>query len=354
MVTLSVSGGGCWRKEDGWPWLRIREQHNRDSYVVDKAAGTNDQVLTSLSGRSNKDRLVLDKCLLRKGSWKKELQVELQGHMSAIISFELWVGGPQATDFLQFVTGWSVDLTQWIQSGAARRWYKVQKSIQDSSSEVVKGPEFWGNEAELQRSTAYVCVNITGVKDPDTETSDLPQPDTTMVAKAAPSEKSPFQFVLPHRSLTRSGKLRAVRVGQIVHEDEQLRTDILHELLPLTLYGHTTTRHHQRASTNRSQERRNGIAKALMLLQLSCQYANYCVDELNRYASKLEKRTLKLKGKTSRVKHRHKLLKEQKVKLKREAEVLSCSLDGMQSLLEKLDPETLARLQVERSSNLET
>ncbi|KAG3028528.1 hypothetical protein PC128_g3545 [Phytophthora cactorum] len=331
MVTLSVSGGGCWRKEDGWPWLRIREQHNRDS--------------------SNKGRLVLDKCLLRKGSWKKELQVELQGHMSAIISFELWVGGPQATDFLQFVTGWSVDLTQWIQSGAARRWYKVQKSIQDSSSEVVKGPEFWGNEAELQRSTAYVCVNITGVKDPDTETSDLPQPDTTMVAKAAPSEKSPFQFVLPHRSLTRSGKLRAVRVGQIVHE---LRTDILHELLPLTLYGHTTTRHHQRASTNRSQERRNGIAKALMLLQLSCQYANYCVDELNRYASKLEKRTLKLKGKTSRVKHRHKLLKEQKVKLKREAEVLSCSLDGMQSLLEKLDPETLARLQVERSSNLET
>ncbi|ETM37640.1 hypothetical protein L914_15853 [Phytophthora nicotianae] len=324
MVKLRAAGGGNWYKEDGWPWLRIKEQHSGES--------------------SSKSSLVLDKCLLRKGSWK-ELEVELQGHKRGIISFELWVGRSKATDFLQFVMGWNVDLAQWIQSGGAKRWYGIQASSQDTSSEVAKGPELCENETELQSSAAYICVDITDVEDPVVESSDLPQQDTTMEAKEAhPAQKSPFQFVIPRYSLVKSGKLRAVRIGKIVHE---LRIDTLYDLLPWTLYGHNTTRCHPRASANRSKYPNDEIAKALILLQLSCQYANYCVGELNRYSSKLEKRNLKLKRNINRIKERHKLLKKKKVNLQHEAEVLSCSLSGMQSLLEGLDPETLPRLHAE-------
>ncbi|KAF4139504.1 hypothetical protein GN958_ATG11405 [Phytophthora infestans] len=347
MVQLSVVGGGCWRKEDGWPWLRIRVQDNEDPYAPIQVTGSeSNEGVTVSSGRSNKGNLVLDKCLLRKGkgNWKKELQVDLRGHKSGIISLELWVGESQATDFLQYIIGWSVDLEQWIQSGAAKRWYKIQKNSRHSSSIMANQPKYWKSEAELPSLSTHLCVGITGAEDPSDESPDA---ETPMVANAAPPQKSPFQFVLPHHSITRSGKLRTVRVGQIVHE---LRTDTLRDLVPLTLYGRTSTSH-QRSSTARSEEPKDGITKALVLLQLSCQYASYCVDELNRYSSKLQRRSLNLKHKSSRSEHRQKLLKERKAKLRRETEVLSCSLDGMHALLEELDPQTLARLQAERSLN---
>lgn len=61
--------------------------------------------------------------------------------------------------------------------------------------------------------------------------------------------------------------------------------------------------------------------------------------------SKLERRVDKYMTRINRLKHRQHLLKEQKRNLLHEAEVVSCSLDGMQSLLNELDPATFAQLQ---------
>jgi hypothetical protein len=56
-------------------------------------------------------------------------------------------------------------------------------------------------------------------------------------------------------------------------------------------------------------------------------------------------------AKVNRLKHRQHLLKEQKSNLRCEAEAMSCSLDGMQSLLNELDPAALAELQSDINLN---
>ncbi|KAG7382750.1 hypothetical protein PHYPSEUDO_004386 [Phytophthora pseudosyringae] len=201
MVTLSIVGGGCWRPEDGWPWLRIKGQHE---------------------GETSKGRVVLDRCLRSEGGWKKEIDVELQGHKDGAVSLELWVGASRFTDFLQFVRGWSVDLQQWVKSGAAKRWYEVKtvRPREQKIPSVANELEYFESEEELQSSAAYIFVGIVAIEeDAAVESLELPQPGSTMLKEeTAKTSESNFRFILPYRSLTRSGKLRAVRVGQIVHE----------------------------------------------------------------------------------------------------------------------------------------
>lgn len=277
-----MAGGGRWTA--GWPWLRIR-----------------------LCG-INKNRLLLDDCLRHddKEEWKEEMRIDLLGLKDGVVAFELWMGDCNSTDLLQFVTAWSVDLQQWIISGAASRWYEVQKPRRRGSSRM-EG-EYHESVKELESSVAYVCIGIFGAEEQTVQSSDSPQPFTIMSAK---KRQGGFQFVLPQRSIARSGKLRAIRVGQIVHEvgwalmfglslyqqftlslvlsavvgdDGQLRTDVLHDLLPLTLYGRSNGKRRQRPSTKKPKESGDEMTKALMLLQFSCQYANYCVSELDQYS----------------------------------------------------------------------
>ncbi|KAG1703136.1 hypothetical protein DVH05_008048 [Phytophthora capsici] len=277
--------------------------------------------------------LLVDKCLLNKGNWEKKMRIKVGDENNGTLRFEIWSNAFGSSEYLQFVTGWSMNMAQWIQSGGGKRWYEVNKRGNVFAEEVANDQEWLGNENELHRSKAYVSVTVVEVGDPTM--SELPQPKAT---KESPkTDKSTFQFVLPHRSFAKSGKLRAVRIGRIVHE---LRTDVLLDLLPLTLYGHENGRCmlHQRPTSNSSYEYNNSpMMKALTMLQLSCQYANYCVNTLDRYSSDLQRRRAKLQATIERVKYRQVLLKEQAENLQREKEVASCSLDGMQSLLQELD-----------------
>ncbi|KAH7479009.1 uncharacterized protein KRP23_5808 [Phytophthora ramorum] len=313
-MMLGVRGVGRWA--GGWLWLRIR---------------------------SEGDHVLLERCLRCGGEWKEGLEVDLQGQTNegTSIRFELWEGESRATELLQFLTGWSVDLAKWSKFEAQQRWYEIKNCREERQGKLkldMDGREYCENEVEVQCSATYLYVAFAGVEDLPEKKSEPPPDAATSVMEKDSAHKKPFQFVLPRRSL-RGGKLRAIRVGQIVHE---VRTDILYDLLPLTLYGRANT---GRTSSNSVKNSSDGIAKALGLLQLSCQYAKYCVHELNRYSSKLESRQFKYVEKLNRLKHRQNLLDEQKANLRREAEVLSCSLDGIQSLLRELDPETLDQLQ---------
>ncbi|KAL3673658.1 hypothetical protein V7S43_001357 [Phytophthora oleae] len=300
------------------------------------------RVITQRNGEA-RGHLLLDKCLLTKGNWEKEMCIKLQDQYNGTIRLELWSDEFGSAEYLQFVTGWSVNLMQWIQSGGAKRWYEVNKREHIFAEEVVSEPEYLRNENELNSSTAYVSVDIVGEGAPTIQSSELPQPEAKEETPKT-GKSTTFQFVLPHRSFAKSGKLRAVRIGRIVHE---LRTDILHDLLPLTLYGRKNGRLHQRTTFNSPNGTEDGMMKALIMLQLSCQYANYCINELDRYSSNLQIRRAKLQTKVDHVKHSQTLLKGQVTNLQRESEVASCSLDGVQSLLQELDPAALAQLQGE-------
>jgi hypothetical protein len=190
-VTLTVAGRGRWT--GGWPWLRIR------------LCGTNG------------DRLLLEECLRHndQAEWKEEMRLDLLGVKDGVVAFELWKGHCSSTDLLQFVTAWSVDLQQWINSGAASRWYEVKKPRRRGLGTVEGECEYLERVEELQSSAPCVCLRIVNAEEQTVQNSDSPQPGPTV---SATDRNAGFQFVLPHRSIARSGKLRSVHVGQIVHE----------------------------------------------------------------------------------------------------------------------------------------
>ncbi|KAG6610190.1 uncharacterized protein IUM83_00406 [Phytophthora cinnamomi] len=211
-LLLRVRGVGGVEGTCGWPWLRARMH----------------------SGEGAQGRLLLDQCLLGRGGggqreWGKGVVVELQSEEAhGAIAFELWTGQSRSTDLLEFAAGWTVDLALWMESGKMERWYPIAPSRgRHAEDSKPKGSEYCQNKTELLSTAAYVCVSLAmagNSLDPtllDTKETDF-------------ARKSGFRFVLPRRPLARSSKLRAVRVGQIVHE---LRTDTLRDLLPLTLYG---------------------------------------------------------------------------------------------------------------------
>lgn len=207
MVTISIAGNGSWCKEEGWLWLRIIcvDQHKNCEYAVNKAAST--------VGRSREGRLLFDRCLLRKNKWMKEIRVDLKSRSDEDIAFELWTNVSKSIDFLQFVTSWSVNVAQWTQSGVAGRWYEVKTSQQQRQnvlSEAIDEPKFYESTAELQSSSAYICLKVIGVKVLAVDRMDLNE--------AAANKKQSFQFIFPHVQMTKSRMLRVVRVGQIVHE----------------------------------------------------------------------------------------------------------------------------------------
>ncbi|KAL8008515.1 putative Zinc finger protein DZIP1 [Plasmopara halstedii] len=326
MVTLSVAGTGSWRKEDGELWIRV--------FGVDQEK------------KIAKGRLLLDRCLLRENRWVKKILVELRALSDEVISFELWRSTSQSIEFLQFVTSWSVNLAQWTQSGVARRWYKVRNGRQqqfDSLNEKTNEVSYCENENELQSSSAYICLAAFGAKNLDVECLESSQPKEATACKT-----SSFEFILPRVAISKSRELQAVRIGQIVNE---VRFDILQDLIPLTLYGHDGNKKQPSAGTVTKLE--DGMMKALVLLQLSCQYVNYCISELHQYSSKLENRKERLEKKKNRVKHRRKILCEQKINVLREVEGSTKSLGTVQTLLKELDPEILAYLQNDHEMTFE-
>ncbi|KAE9047648.1 hypothetical protein PR002_g921 [Phytophthora rubi] len=203
------------------------------------------------------------------------------------MKLSLWTGKFRSTELFQFVAGWSVDLAQWVQE------------ISDLTSQKDAYEGFRQEGGQVLREKGRI------------------------------------------RPIARSSKLRSVRVGQIVHE---LRTDMLRDLLPLTLYGCTNTGH-PRCDRSKSTDPGEDFRKAHILLQFACQYANHCVNELDRHSCKLERRSIEYYAKVNRLERHQHLLKEQKANLQRELEVLNCSLGGMQSLLQELDPGTLAQIE---------
>ncbi|KAE9029224.1 hypothetical protein PF011_g1191 [Phytophthora fragariae] len=108
------------------------------------------------------------------------------------MKLSLWTGKFRSTELFQFVAGWSVDLAQWVQE------------ISDLTSQKDAYEGFRQEGGQVLREKGRI------------------------------------------RPIARSSKLRSVRVGQIVHE---LRTDMLRDLLPLTLYGCTNTGHPRMQTT---------------------------------------------------------------------------------------------------------
>lgn len=210
---------------------------------------------------------------------------------------ELWQETLGDAAYLAFYGAVRVDLKQWRHADgpkASTRWYRINGSKAKRAAWADSEDEFSESKPSLDTNALYLKLHMTkpaeakGARNPVVSASirSETQPENAPITPSLQPEA--FQFVIPNKPMRCSRKLQSIRVGEIVHQVNaavcspelirkltsagQGKVEHLRDFLPTTMYS--------RVSAGKDGNV-DALDKALRLLQLSCQYAVHCTEQLD-------------------------------------------------------------------------